>query len=153
VKRAVVAPLTIIVALLLASPSGAISIKAAGRQYLEDVAPANAALHSFNTAIDAWTDATPDAVGERQAASTLAALRLLQRRLLSQRWPQSVVGGVQFIVREDISSLEEDMTSVTGNSSLGNGALRSTFQADTHTIDAHAFYLRQDLGLPSGRNL
>jgi hypothetical protein len=134
---------------VVSSTSGAISLKAAGRQYLKDVAPANAALESFKAEISAWTNATPNALGERQAAAVLSALDTLQKNLLSQRWPHSIEGGVQFIVREDIASLEEDMNSVTANSSLGNGALQSTFRADTQTIDSDAFYVRRDLGLPS----
>jgi hypothetical protein len=148
-KRAVLISLLAVTALLLtSSASEAISVKAAGKQYLEDVAPANAVLRSFNAEIDAWTNATPNSVGERQAEAVLVALGTLRTKLLRQTWPRSIKADVLFIVREDIFSLEEDMNSVTSNSSLGNGALQSTFRADTQTIDADAFYVRRALGLP-----
>jgi hypothetical protein len=66
--------------------------------------------------------------------------------------PQSVKGGVRFI-REDISSLEEDLSSIDIISSRGNGTLQFTFSADSKTMDSDAFYVRKDLGLPSSRAL
>jgi hypothetical protein len=151
VKRAIVVPLLMIATLLLTpSTSDAMSLKAASRQYLLDVAPANAALKSFDAEIIAWTNSTPDVEGEKQAAPVFTALRTLQRNLLSQAWPRFVKGGVRFICEEDISSLEEDLSMIDSNSSLGNGAFQFTFSADSKTIDSDAFYVRRDLGLPSG---
>jgi hypothetical protein len=129
------------------------SLKAAGKQYLTDVAPANAALRSFESEIHAWTNSTPDAEGEQQAAPVFTALRTLRRNLLSQTWPRFVKGGVRFICDEDIASLEEDLSMIDSNSSLGNGAFQFTFSADSKTIDSDAFYVRRDLDLPSGRAL
>jgi len=139
--------------LMPSSMSGAINTRAASQQYLEDVAPANTALESFTSEIHAWTNSTPDTEGERQAASVLSALGTLRKKLLSQSWPQSVNGGLEFIVREDISSLQEDLNSIDGNSSLGNGAFLLTWSADSATLASHAFYVRRDLGLPSSRAL
>jgi hypothetical protein len=151
VKRTIVVPLLAIATLLLtSSTSGAMSLKAAGKQYLMDVAPANAALKSFESEITAWTNSTPDVEGEQQAAPVFTALKELQRNILNQTWPRFVKGGVRFICEEDISSLEEDLSMIDSNSSLGNGAFQFTFSADSKTIDADAFYVRQDLGLPSG---
>jgi hypothetical protein len=150
VKRRVIVPVIFIVGLLLASSTaGAITTKAAGEQYLKDVASANAALRTFDTEIKAWTNSTADSEGERQAASVLNALVTLRKNLLSQAWPASVKGDVRFIGEEDISSLEEDLRWIDSNSSLGNGAFQLTFRADSKTLDTDAFYVRRDLGLPS----
>ncbi|MGC1237788.1 MAG: hypothetical protein WA860_03250 [Acidimicrobiales bacterium] len=153
-KRTIVVPLLVIATLLLTSSmSSAMGLKSAGKQYLTDVAPANAALKSFESEIHAWTNSTPDAEGEHQAAPVFTALRTLQRNLLSQTWPRFVKGGVRFICDEDITSLEEDLSMIDSNSSLGNGAFQFTFSADSKTIDSHALYVRRDLGLPGGRAL
>jgi hypothetical protein len=154
VKRTIVVPVLVIATLLLtSSTSGAMSLKAAGKQYLTDVAPADAALKSFESEMRAWSNSTSDAEGEQQAAPVFAALRTLQRSLLSQTWPRFVKGGVRFICDEDIASREEDLSMIDGNSSLGNGAFQFTFSADSKTIDSDAFYVRKDLGLSSGRAL
>jgi hypothetical protein len=148
-----VVPAAVIATLLLVpSTSGAMSIKAAGEQYLKDVAPAEAALKTFYAEEIAWTNSTPDAEGEQQAASVLAALETLRKNLQSQTWPQFVEGGVQYI-RWDISSLQEDLSWIDGNSTLGNGTFQYTFSNDSKTLDSDAFYLRRDLGLPSSRAL
>jgi hypothetical protein len=154
VKRTSVIPVLIIGALVLAtSNAGAISMRAAGKQYLSDVASADVALKTFDSEIHAWTNSTADAEGERQAASVLTVLEKAQENLLSQPWPRSVKGGVQFICKEDISSLEEDLREIDDNSSLGNGAFQLTFSADSRTLSLDAFYLRRQLGLPSSRTL
>ena len=149
-----VVPLVVVATLLLTSPTaGAISTKAAGRQYVEDVASANAALRTFDSEIRAWTNSTADAEGERQAASVLTTLEALQKNLLSQTWPHFVEGGVRFICEQDISSLEEDLRMIDNNSSLGNGAFQLTFRLDSRTLNSHAFYVRRDLGLPGSSAL
>jgi hypothetical protein len=149
VKRSIaVTGLTIATLVLSSSVVGAINMKAAGEQYVKDVASANVALKTFNAEIDAWSNSTADAEGERQAASVLAALQATQKNLLSQSWPRYVRSGVRFICEEDISSLEEDLREIDSNSSLGNGAFQLTFREDSKTLDSHAFYLRKDLGLP-----
>jgi len=149
-----VVPLVVVATLLLTSPTaGAISTKAAGRQYVEDVASANAALRTFDSEIRAWTNSTADAEGERQAASVLTTLETLQKNLLSQSWPHFVEGGVRFICEQDISSLEEDLRMIDNNSSLGNGAFQLTFRLDSRTLNSHAFYVRRDLGLPGSSAL
>jgi hypothetical protein len=154
VKRAIVVPALTTAALLLSSSTvGAIGVKAAGEQYLKDVATANTALKTFDSEINTWTNSTADAEGEQQAASVLTTLKTLQRNLLSQTWPRLVKGGVRFICEQDISSLEEDLHMIDNNSSLGNGAFQLTFRADSQTLDSHAFYIRRDLGLPSSRAL
>jgi hypothetical protein len=154
VKRTTVVPVVVIATLLLApSTSGAISVKAAGQQYLKDVASANTALTTFDSEENAWTNSTPDAEGEQQAAPVLTALRTLQRNLLSQPWPQFVKGDVQYICEEDISSLEEDLNWIDGNSTLGNGTFQFTYGVDSKTIDSDAFYVRRYLDLPSRRDL
>jgi hypothetical protein len=150
VKRRYVIPAVVIAALLLTPISAnAIGIKAARRQYVKDVASANAALKTFNSEIKVWTNSTADAEGERQAESVLASLNSLQRNLLSQTWPRSVKGGVQFICEQDISSLQEDLREIDNNSSLGNGAFQLTFREDSQTLDSDAFYIRRELGLPT----
>jgi hypothetical protein len=150
VKRRNAVPVVVVATLLLTSlTAGAIGVKAAGRQYAEDVASANVALKTFNSEINEWTNSTADAEGERQAASVLATLKALQKNLLSQNWPRFVKGGVRFICQEDISSLEEDLREIGSNSSLGNGAFQITFRADSRTLDSDAFYIRKDLGLPT----
>ncbi len=152
--RRVLVPVLIVATLFAPSSiAGAITTRAASAQYVNDVAPANAALTSFTTEVNAWTNATPDAEGEREAASVLTALGTLQKKMLSQTWPPMVEGGVVFIVREDISSLDEDLDSISDNSSLGNGAFKLTWDADSKTVAWHAFYVRRDLGLPSSRVL
>lgn len=152
-RRGIVSGLTMTALLLTPTATGAISIRAAGKQYAKDVASANLALKAFDSEINSWTNATVDSQGEHQAAPVLIALRTLQRNLLSQTWPQSVRGSVRFICHEDISSLEEDLRMIDGNSSLGNGAFQITFRADTRTINLHAFYVRVDLGLPRSGDL
>jgi hypothetical protein len=148
-RRIVVTSLSVSVLLLTSSVAGAISIKAAGKQYAADVASANAALKTFDSEIGTWSNSTADAEGERQAASVLAALRTTQKNLLSQTWPRFVKSGVRFICEEDISSLVEDLQEIDANSSLGNGAFQLTFLADSRTLDSDSFYIRKDLGLPS----
>jgi hypothetical protein len=154
VKRATAVPGLVIAAILVASSTaGAINTRAAGQQYLKDVAPADAALKTFDSEIHAWTNSTADSKGEHQAASTLSALVKAQKRLLSQTWPPSVNGDVRFICEEDISSLEEDLHEIDGNSMLGNGAFKLTFSADSRTLALDAFYVRRELGLPSSGSL
>jgi hypothetical protein len=150
VKGRIVAAVVVSGTFLLTAPTaGAIGVKAAGRQYVKDVASANAALKTFNSQIKAWTNSTADAEGERQAESVLATLNTLQRDLLSQSWPRFVKGGVLFIGEEDISSLQEDLREIDNNSSLGNGAFQLTFREDSQTLDSDAYFLRRDLGLPT----
>jgi hypothetical protein len=149
VKRATSVPVVLVAtALLMSSSAGAISTRSAGQQYLEDVASANTALRTFDSQIHSWTNFTADVQGEHEAASVLAVLQALQRNLLTQPWPQSIKGDVRFIGGQDIPSLEEDLRMISNNSSLGNGAFQLTFDADSQTIDAHAYYVRKDLGLP-----
>jgi len=153
VKRIVVVLALVLPTLLLSSASSATtSMKAASAQYLKDVAAADVALTSFDLQERAWTDATPDVEGEQQAAPVFTALGTLQRKLRSQTWPLSVRNGVHY-VREDIASLEEDLSEIDANSSLGNGTFQITFSADSRTLESDAFYLRQALGLPSSGNL
>jgi hypothetical protein len=153
VKRAIVVPVLIIAALILtSSASGAISNKAAGKQYLKDVASANAALETFGSEINAWTDSTSDAEGQRQAASALTALVTLRENFLSQTWPRSVEGGVRYIGEEDISLLEENLRMI-GYTALGNGTFQFAFGVISKTMDSDASYVRKDLGLPSSRAL
>jgi hypothetical protein len=150
VKRTIVVPILVVITLLLASSTAsAISTRAAGEQYLKDVASADTALKTFDSEIKAWTNSTADTEGERQAASVLSVLVQLRKNLLSQTWPSSVKGDVRFIGEEDISSLEEDLRWIDSNSSLGNGAFQLTFRADSKTMDTDAFYVRRYLGLPS----
>jgi hypothetical protein len=149
VKRQGVVPVLVIATLLLtSSTSGAISVKTAAKQYQEDVASANAALKTFDSEIDAWTNATPDAEGERQAASVLTLLETLRKSLQGQSWPKFVKGDIRFICAEDISSLQEDLHEIDSNSSLGNGAFQWTFRADTWVTNLDASNIRRDLGLP-----
>jgi hypothetical protein len=150
VKARIVAVVVVSGAFLLTAPTaGAIGVKAAGRQYVQDVASANAALKTFNSQIKAWTNSTADAEGERQAESVLVTLNALQRDLLNQSWPRFVTGSVRFIGEEDISSLQEDLREIDNNSSLGNGAFQLTFREDSQTLDSDSFYIRRDLGLPT----
>jgi hypothetical protein len=153
VKRAIVVPVLVIAALVLtSSTSGAISNEEAGKQYLKDVASANAALETFGSEIDAWTNATSDSEGQRQAASALAALVTLRKNFLSQTWPRSVEGRVRYIGEEDISLLEENLRMI-GYTALGNGTFQFAFGAISKTLDSDAFYVRKDLGLPRSRAL
>jgi hypothetical protein len=138
VKRAIAAAVVVFATLLVAPTAGAIGVKAAGRQYVKDVA---------------WTNSTADAEGERQAESVLTTLNALQKNLLNQTWPRVVKGGVRFICEEDISSLQEDLREIDNNSSLGNGAFQLTFREDSQTLDSDAFYIRRELGLPESRAL
>lgn len=148
-KRSIVVSVLVVATLLLSSStSSAISIKTAGKQYLRDVAPANAALKSFDSETNAWTNATPYAEGVQRAALVLTAIGKLRKNLLSQNWPPFVKGGVQYL-REDISALEADLSSIGSNTSLGNGTFQYTFSVDSKTMDSDAFYVRKDLGLPS----
>ncbi len=153
-KRATAVPGLFFAAILVASTTaGAIGTRAAGQQYLKDVASADAALKTFDSDVHAWTNSTADSKGEHQAASTLRALVKAQKRLLSQTWPSSVNSGVRFICEEDISSLEEDLREIDGNSMLGNGAFKLTFSADSRTLAWDAYYVRRALGLPSSGSL
>ena len=152
-KRAIAAAVVVFATLLVAPTAGAIGVKAAGRQYVKDVASANAALKTFDSQIKTWTNSTADAEGERQAESVLATLNALQKNLLNQTWPRVVKGGVRFICEEDISSLQEDLREIDNNSSLGNGAFQLTFREDSQTLDSDAFYIRRELGLPESRAL
>jgi hypothetical protein len=153
VKRVIVVPVLVIAALILtSSTSGAISNKAAGKQYLKDVASANAALETFGSEINAWTNVTSDAEGQRQAASALTALVTLRENLLSQTWPRSVEGRVRYIGEEDLSLLEENLRMI-GYTALGNGTFQFAFGAISKTLDSDAFYVRKDLGLPRSRAL
>jgi hypothetical protein len=151
VKRVIVVPVLVIATLILtSSTSGAISNKAAGN--LKDVASANAALKTFGSEINAWTNSTSDSEGQRQAASALAALVMLRQNFLSQTWPRSVEGRVRYIGEEDISLLEENLRMI-GYTALGNGTFQFAFGAISKTLDSDAFYVRKDLGLPRSRAL
>ena len=153
-KRTLAGVVLVVATLLVASSSaGSIGIRAASKQYLNDVASADAALKTFDSQIHRWTNSTADTQGEREAKSLLSALVHVRKRLLSQSWPQSVKGGVVFICTQDISSLEEDLREIDGNSMLGNGAFQLTFSADSRTLALDAFYVRKDLGLPNSRSL
>lgn len=152
-KRAIAAAVVVFATLLVAPTAGAIGVKAAGRQYVKDVASANAALKTFDSQIKTWTNSTADTEGERQAESVLTTLNALQKNLLNQTWPRVVKGGVRFICEEDISSLQEDLREIDNNSSLGNGAFQLTFREDSQTLDSDAFYIRRELGLPKSRAL
>lgn len=153
-KRKIVVPVLVIATLFLtSSTAGAISNEAAGKQYMRDVATANAALKTFDSEIDAWNNSTVDIEGEQQAASVLTALGTLRKNFLSQTWPQFVKDDVRFICAEDISSLDEDLNQIDNNSSLGNGAFQFTFREDSKVTHLHASNVRRFLGLPSSSAL
>lgn len=152
-RKIVVSAMFIATLFLTSSTAGAISNKAAGKQYMRDVATANAALKTFDSEINAWNNSTVDIEGEQQAASVLDALGTLRKNFLSQTWPQFVKGDVRFICAEDISSLDEDLNQIDNNSSLGNGAFQFTFHEDSKVTHLHASNVRRVLGLPIGRAL
>ncbi|MGA2968505.1 MAG: hypothetical protein ABSE75_01720 [Acidimicrobiales bacterium] len=153
-KRISVVPVLFIATLFLtSSTAGAISTKAAAKQYMRDVATVNVALKTFDSEINAWNNSTVDIEGEQQAASVLDALGKLRENFLNQTWPQFVKSDVRFICAEDISSLDEDLNQIDNNSSLGNGAFQFTFHEDSKVTHLHASNVRRVLGLPSSRAL
>jgi hypothetical protein len=150
VKRKSVVPVLVITTLFLtSSTAGAISTNAAAKQYMKDVASVNAALKTFDSQINDWNDSTANAEGEQQAASVLTALGALRKNLLSQTWPQFVKGDLRFMVKEDITSLDEDLHQIDNNASLGNGAFQYVFHLDSKVTYLHASNVRRVLGLPS----
>lgn len=148
-KRVAYASAMLSVTLLLTSSTAGASItkKAAGKQYLKDVAPLNTQITKFNAESDKWTSATTDAQGEKAATPLIAALRTLQNKLLSQSWPSGAKHDVRVLYNET-SSLEADLLTISTISDLDSGSWASKFANDATKVGSDANIVRHDLGLP-----
>jgi hypothetical protein len=148
-KSRIFVPLLTVAALFLTtSTAGAsISVKAAGNQYLKDVAPANIALGKFGKEASKWTSQTTDAQAEKEASPSITALRQLQNALLAQSWPTKAKGDVRTLIKI-ISPLEADLVSLGGLTVLGISSWESKFASDATNLGLDVNYVRHDLGLP-----
>lgn len=149
-SRIFIPVLTVAALFLSSSTAGAsISLKAAGKQYLKDVAPTNAALAKFNAESSKWTNSTTDAQAEKEAAPVITALRKLQDALLVQSWPSKAKGDVRTFNRA-ISPIEADLLALSTLTVLGGDNWVSKYTSNGSDLALDVNYVRHDLGLPLG---
>jgi hypothetical protein len=135
---------------LISSPSiagASISVKAAAKQYLKDVAPTNVILGKFGKEAGGWTNSTTDAQAEKEAAPVVTALRKLQNELLNQSWPARAKRDVRDLYTE-LAPMEADLETLDGISLLDVGSWESKFATDETTLSSDVNFVRHDLGLP-----
>jgi hypothetical protein len=146
-QSAVAIALLSLTLILVSSAAGAtITKKAAGKQYLKDVAPTNTALTTFVNEAGKWGNSTTDAQAEQDATPAIKALRKLQGELLSQSWPTKASGDVRTLYKE-ISHLEASLLALAGITILNDGGWLSSFDSDVTTLSSDSNLVRHDLGL------
>jgi hypothetical protein len=133
--------------LVSATAGASISTKAAGNQYLKDVAPTNLALGKFFAEASKWTNSTTDAQAEKDATPAVAALHKLQNTLLTQSWPKKAKSDVRTLYSA-ISPLEADLLTLGGISMNSVESWESKFNPDVTTMTSDVNFVRHDLGLP-----
>jgi len=133
---------------LPSSTAGAsITIKAAAKQYLKDVAPYNAAHNKFSSEASKWTGSITYAQMGKEATPFIAASETFQQKLLSQSWPTKAKRDVRTFYNA-ISPLEADLVTLSGVSSLSIENWLSTYNTNNSTATSDANLVRHDLGLP-----
>ncbi len=133
--------------LVVSTAANAITVKAAAKQYLKDVAPVNSALTKFADQAGKWSDSTTDAQAENDATPAINALQKLQNELLSQSWPAKAKGDVRTLYKA-IPGLEANLFALSGITILNDGSWLSTFSTDSATIGSDSNIVRHDLKLP-----
>ena len=126
--------------------SAEMSIARAAKQYLTDVAPANAVLKSFATKAARWGRHTKKKTAAAEARPTIFAISTLERKLLAQRWPSSA--GVDLrALAHSCGAIVRDLKSLAKVNALGSTNWMATFQHHASTLGTDARAVRRDLGL------
>jgi hypothetical protein len=117
---------------------------AAGKQYLADIAPANAAA---NTAHNQANGATTVADLAKAVAPVIITYNKFDSLLLRQKWPNGVKTDIHTLVVAD-SAYIGDLNAVSNASALNLSALGATISRDGQITEADSNIVRADLGLP-----
>jgi hypothetical protein len=143
-----VAALSVVFSMIFSVAAGAsITKERAGKQYLADVAPVNAALTKFGIEAGKWTNLTTVSFAESQATPVIKDLRKLQNLLLSQSWPRGARADLR-VLYTAISPLEAYLLELSTLSGPGSGTWSSSFIHDATTLASDVGFVRHDLGLP-----
>jgi hypothetical protein len=142
---------------LIASPAGAtkhqrhkkapagISVSAAGKQYLADVAPVNAATDTAKSAFDAATTAPQLAAA---AAPLVASIETLNSTMLRQQWPSVAKADVKSLVIAAGAELG-DLNSLATINDSNASTIETNLSKDIAATGTAANIVRADLGLPA----
>jgi hypothetical protein len=134
--------------LLASSTAGAsISVKTAGKQFLKDVAPLNAAFAKFETEASKWNNSTSEKEAVKEAAPAIAAMRKFQVKLLSQSWPKKARNDIRTLY-SGFSPLEADLVILGEWSTLNVSNWVSKYTTDFATLSSDDNFVRHDLRLP-----
>jgi hypothetical protein len=149
VKRVTCTSSLLSLTLLLVSTTAGASItkKAAGKQYVKDVAPLNVSISKFNSELLKWTNSTTDAQGENDAKPLITSMQDFQNKLLGQSWPSAAKHDVR-VLYNAISPLEADLENISDASALNDGTFSSKFNMDSAVVGSDSNIVRHDLGLP-----
>ena len=130
-----------------ASTTKPITIKQAAKQYLADVGPYNSALDKFSVAFTKWGKANGTAAQTTTFVKPMvAAVKTLDHKFLTQRWPTKAVGAVQTLI-SDTAALEGDIAGLPTVNILSESQWSTTFVRDDTVMAAAADIVRKDLGL------
>ena len=132
---------------LASSTAGAsISVKAAGKQFLKDVAPLNATFAKFEPEASKWNNSTTEKQAEKDATPAIWAMRKFQANLLTQSWPKKARPDVRTLY-SGFSPLEADLEVLAQFSTLNVGNWETKFATDFTTLSSDDNFVRHDLGL------
>jgi hypothetical protein len=125
-----------------------VTIKEASRHYLNDVAPFATARTSYGTAFAQWHE---NRGAPSETASFVdpfvAACRILDRKLKSQRWPSIARSDVRALVAS-VSVVAQDVSRLPSIDTRTASAWGIDLERDSAASTADANRVRSDLGLP-----
>jgi hypothetical protein len=128
-------------------PKG-ITTASAAKQYLADIAPANAAA---TTAHNQAKGAATVADLAKAVAPVIVSYNKFDSLLLRQRWPSGVKTDIHTLVVAD-SAYIGDLNAVSNASAVNLSALGATISRDGQITEADSNIVRSDLGLPPPTN-
>jgi hypothetical protein len=136
----------------VASQAGAvqpksITVKAAGKQYLELVTSADTALATFLNQAGQWTSTTTNAQAVANAAPAVAAMETFQRALTVDRWPGDAKRDVKHLVTAT-GGVKGDLNGLATVNLANESDWAATFTRDASKVSTDIRAVGQDLRLP-----
>lgn len=118
-----------------------------GRNYLQAVAPVNAAIDKMTTALGALPASATGADVAKDTDPAADAIDAANERLLRTTWPAADVGDVKALVGAT-ATVAADLRSVDGQNALSIADWGTRLAADSGKMAAAVSIVRADLGLP-----
>jgi len=126
----------------------AVTVKEASRHYLSDVAPFATARTGYETAFAQWHENRGAPSGTASFVDPfVAACRILDRKLKSQRWPSSARSDVRAL-EASVSVVAQDVLRLPSIDARTASAWGIALERDSAASTADANRVRSDLGLP-----